>query len=421
MAEQSDDPKDRIDPVTGIRTGEASDDESGQVASAGNPVALVLNQVASVYNTGLNIGIIIALGVLLLFLPTFGSELAPNSSLFSEIIPTMIQSWVMLAVLIVLVISMRRFGGLLYKAIEPIIVPGKGQRKVKEPLSASEMASDWYKSFRSRWLAAPNNISMAMSSAWRGRERGLAIFAGVFLSSLVITTVLAYAVGLNQAFFAFSLEGDEFAAKVAFPSDPDGSWAGRTNDSAAWESLCDELVEMEEFADCGLVFGRQGLRLSGFFDEGFAAPQPLNVMAASSQDGEWSNVSWDFPEASENGPPINSDRIIRFYGDGVWDGELGDRHAKSVIFGQWPSTPEDAASNRTVVLPSKIASQAGVVVNDTIDSLTFSYVTSTYIGEDVAQGALECQTDFDLSFESEFPLLFCKENITVTDLSLIHI
>ena len=59
---------------------------------------------------------------------------------------------------------------------------------------------------------------------------------------------------------------------------------------------------MEEFADCRLVFGRQGLRLSGFFDEGFAAPQPLNVMAVSSQDGEWSNVSWDFPEASENGP-----------------------------------------------------------------------------------------------------------------------
>ena len=51
-------------------------------------------------------------------------------------------------------------------------------------------------------LAVPNNISMALKSAWRARERGLAIFAGVFLSSLVITTVLAYAVGLNQGFFS---------------------------------------------------------------------------------------------------------------------------------------------------------------------------------------------------------------------------
>ena len=150
-----------------------------------------MDQIGTFLNTGYNIVILIALGFSMLFLQTAGSELAPNSSLISEIIPTMIQAWVMLAVSIVFVLSMRRFGGLLYKAIEPIIVPGKGQKKDKEPFSASEMASDWYKSFRSRWLAAPNNISMAMSSAWRGRERGLAIFAGVFLSSLVITTVLA--------------------------------------------------------------------------------------------------------------------------------------------------------------------------------------------------------------------------------------
>ena len=339
-------------------------------------------------------------------------------SLLTKVLPTMLQSWVALAIFIVFLISGRRFGGLVYKLIEPIIVPGKGQKREREPYSIGEITSNWYQNFQSRWLAAPNNISMAVSSAWRGRERGLAIFAGVFLSSLVITTVLAYAVGLNQAFFAFSLEGDEFDAKVDFQSDPDGSWQGRTNDSTAWESLCDELVEMEEFADCGLVFGRQGLRLSGFFDESFATPQPLNVEAVTSEDGDWSNVSWDFPEAIENGPPINSNRIIRFYGDGVWDGELGERHAKSVIFGQWPSSAEDAAANRTVVLPSKVASQAGVVVNDTIDSLTFSFVTGTYEGLDIAQGYAECETDIDLSFDTDFPLLFCKDNITVTDLTV---
>ena len=339
-------------------------------------------------------------------------------SLLTKVLPTMLQSWVVLALFIVFVISSRRFGGLIYKVIEPIIVPGKGQKRDREPFSFGEMTSNWYQSFQSRWLAAPNNISMAISSAWRGRERGLAIFAGVFLSSLVITTVLAYAVGLNQAFFAFSLEGDEFDAKVDFQSDPDGSWDGRTNDSAVWESLCEDLVEMDEFADCGLVFGRQGLRLSGFFDQSFATPQPLNVEAASSEDGDWGNVSWDFPEAIENGPPINSKRIIRFYGDGIWDGELGERHAKSVIFGQWPSSADDAAANRTVVLPSKVASQAGVVVNDTIDSLTFSFVTGTYEGLDIAQGYEECETDIDLSFDRDFPLLFCKENITVTDLTV---
>ena len=41
-------------------------------------------------------------------------------------------------------------------------------------------------------LDLPSNTRMAAESAWRGRERGLAIIAGVFLASLVITTVLAY-------------------------------------------------------------------------------------------------------------------------------------------------------------------------------------------------------------------------------------
>ena len=43
----------------------------------------------------------------------------------------------------------------------------------------------------------PSDLSTAIRSAWRGRERGLAVFAGVFLASLVITTVFAYGVGLS--------------------------------------------------------------------------------------------------------------------------------------------------------------------------------------------------------------------------------
>ena len=170
MTEQNDDSRDRIDPVSGVRTGEISDAGSGGVASGENPVMLVLNRIASVYNTGLNIGLIVAFGIVLLFLPSVGSELAPNSSLFSEIIPTMILAWILLAFCIVMSVSIRRFAGFLYKVVEPIIVPGKGQKRDKKPFSASDMASDWYKSFQSRWLAAPNNISMAVSSAcfqWR--------------------------------------------------------------------------------------------------------------------------------------------------------------------------------------------------------------------------------------------------------------
>ena len=43
--------------------------------------------------------------------------------------------------------------------------------------------------------AFPDAMIMAAKGAWRGRERVLAVFAGVFLSSHVITTVLAYSAG----------------------------------------------------------------------------------------------------------------------------------------------------------------------------------------------------------------------------------
>ena len=43
----------------------------------------------------------------------------------------------------------------------------------------------------------PSSLRLAAQGAWRGRERGLAVIAGVFLASLVITTVLAYGVGLS--------------------------------------------------------------------------------------------------------------------------------------------------------------------------------------------------------------------------------
>ena len=60
----------------------------------------------------------------------------------------------------------------------------------------------------------PSNLRLAAIGAWRGRERGIAVFAGVFLASLVITTVLSYGVGLSQVFFENSLENDVFLSLI---------------------------------------------------------------------------------------------------------------------------------------------------------------------------------------------------------------
>ena len=350
-------------------------------------------------------------------------------SLFSEVIPTMIFAWVFLLVFLGFMNLNAKFRKWLLKiaknASDPSLAVANdfgssaagGNRK--EKVSVGHKFEKFYLGFKTTWLAAPNNISMAVKSAWRARERGLAIFAGVFLSSLVITTVLAYAVGLNQGFFQFSLEGEVFDAKLDFQKDPGGSWDGRTNDSVLWESFCDDLTDMEEFSDCAIVYGRQGIRISGFFDDSFAVPQPLNVVSATGTSADWGNVSWDYPEAFENGPPINDGRTIRFYGSGVWDGELADRHAKSLIFGEWPNSAADAEANRSVILPSKIASAAGAEVNETISSLTFSYINGTYTFDQAEKVFEECQGTIDSNLE--VGRIYCLESFTVTNLTIVGI
>ena len=57
-------------------------------------------------------------------------------------------------------------------------------------------------------METPGRLRLAAQGAWRGKERGLAVITGVFLSSLVITTVLAYGVGLSQLFFEESLKSE---------------------------------------------------------------------------------------------------------------------------------------------------------------------------------------------------------------------
>ena len=274
---------------------------------------------------------------------------------------------------------------------------------------------------KTRLMSLPDNLMMAGKSAWRSRERVLAVFAGVFLASLVISTVLAYGVGLSQAFLQYSLQEEIFDAKIDFADDPGIDAEGRTNDSLLWESMCDEFVEMEEFSDCGLVFGRQGVRVDGFWDEDFIIPQPLNVIAATGPTGDWENVSWDYPEALESGPPINGDRTLRLYGDGIWDGELGERHStrgqdSRIIYGSWPASAEDAAINRTIVLPSEVASSAGVGVNDTISSLTFTYVTDYLSYLNIGDGFDDCQGEEDFNAQSQYA--YCRVNMTVYNLTV---
>ena len=265
----------------------------------------------------------------------------------------------------------------------------------------------------------PSTLPIVSQRVWRGRERAIAVIAGVFLASLVITTVFAYGNGLSKAALKEGIDDLLFDGKVDFREDPGEYNIGRTNDSEVWESVCDELVQKPEFEDCGLVFGRQGIRVDNpFFDPGFIIAQPLNVEEIKGNSGNWANVSLEYPEALNSGPPINDERIIRFYGDGIWDGELGDRHSKDIIYGEWPETGDVATQNRAVILPSKLASQAGVEINDTIDEKTFSYVTDVKpFNEKMTGCSLE---DIEYGPEDNGHK-YCRQNLTVVNLTVVAI
>ena len=91
-----------------------------------------------------------------------------------------------------------------------------------------------------RVVELPSRLRLAGQGAWRGKERGLAVIAGVFLASLVITTVLAYGVGLSQLFFDESLKSEPFVAKIEYARTPVENASGWSNNCLTMVEVCDE-------------------------------------------------------------------------------------------------------------------------------------------------------------------------------------
>ena len=117
----------------------------------------------------------------------------------------------------------------------------------------------WAANLMIKFRDLPDNLRLAALGAWRGPERGMAVFAGVFLASLVITTVLSYGVGLSQVFFEGSLEVNAIDAKVEFKKAPAEGVDGWTNNTTVLLEVCDELTDMDEFSDCSVILGKKGI------------------------------------------------------------------------------------------------------------------------------------------------------------------
>ena len=270
-------------------------------------------------------------------------------------------------------------------------------------------------------MELPSRLRLAAQSAWRGKERGMAVIAGVFLASLVITTVLAYGVGLSQLFFEESLDSEPFDAKIEFARTPVENASGWSNNTTTMTEVCDELMdEFSEFNDCTLVLGRQGIHSGGFFNIEFVVAQPLEMRAISDNENPlWDSMNFDYPEALDAGPPISDKRAIRFLGPEAFDGELADRLSENIIagLGEWP-TPENMSANRGIILPSTIASEAQAKVGDVLDELTFAYVVDestlleASITEDNCAGEITPENN---------EMIYCRMWMTVENLTVMGI
>ena len=270
-------------------------------------------------------------------------------------------------------------------------------------------------------MELPSRLRLAGQSAWRGKERGMAVIAGVFLASLVITTVLAYGVGLSQLFFEESLDSEPFDAKIEFARTPVENASGWSNNTTTMTQVCDELLdEFSEFNDCTLVLGRQGIHSGGFFNIEFVVAQPLEMRAISDNENPlWDPINFDYPEAQDAGPPISDKRAIRFLGPEAFDGELADRLGENIIagLGEWP-TPENMSSNRGIILPSTIASEAQAKVGDVLEELTFAYVVDestlleASVTEDNCAGEITPENN---------EMIYCRMWMTVENLTVMGI
>ena len=270
-------------------------------------------------------------------------------------------------------------------------------------------------------MELPSKHRLAAQGAWRGKERGLAVITGVFLSSLVITTVLAYGVGLSQLFFEESLKSEPFDAKIEYGRTPVENSTGWSNNTTVMKSVCDELLEdFSEFNDCTLVLGRQGIHSGGFFNREFVVAQPLEMREISATSNPyWSNVTFTYPEADANGPPISNMRAIRFLGPGAFDGELADRLGENIIpgLGEWPS-PENMNESRGIILPSTIASQAQANVGDKLDSLTFAYVVDE---STLVEGSITDENCKGEITPENNEMIYCRMWMTVENLTVMGI
>ena len=84
------------------------------------------------------------------------------NSMITEVIPTMIISWIFVILFIVTILQIIKRFRIFKKWLKILSDPKLNFEKY----SFSEWIDGWVESFRQNFLAAPNNLRLAIQSAW---------------------------------------------------------------------------------------------------------------------------------------------------------------------------------------------------------------------------------------------------------------
>ena len=257
-----------------------------------------------------------------------------------------------------------------------------------------------------------DNFIIGIRSAWLARGRGFAVFSGVLLSTMVLSTVLAYSSGLGQVAMQESIKEILFDVTVQFKNEPGYKPETRTNDVSEFSAICDTFVEKPEYEDCGLMFAN-----TGFY------PDKYNNQWEATEFSKGISVFINRAESSEIDMPLE----LMFLDDSIVNGAIGNDYSSKVVDGEWFSD-EFEQTSKQIILSRETASKLDLGVGKTID-LTFAYASdieekSTLTESEclpITEGATANINYFANNWSEEKEFEACYQNIPLNDLLIIGI
>jgi len=257
-----------------------------------------------------------------------------------------------------------------------------------------------------------DNFFIGARSAWLARGRGFAVFSGVLLSTVVLSTVLAYSSGLGQVAMQESIKDVLFDVMIQFKNEPGYKLKSRTNDVAEFSAICDTFVQKPEFEDCGLMFANTGFYPDKYDNRWQAAEFSKGIV------GNFNNIQ-DLEEEKW------SDAQFIFIDSTMTDGTLADDYSSKVVDGKWFSDKFEQTSKQ-IILSREQANRLNLDVGETVD-ITYTYVSDTQEKGKITETECVALTKgasthigyvgwFD---EKEFES--CRQAIKLVDLSILGI